>query len=70
MAHYRHSANAQLCQLVHCAECGEPLHAVYDPEVRDTCSDCGGQAKTGDAEAAREQIRREYLAKVREARRQ
>ncbi len=67
---YHHSTNSRHCLKVPCRECGETLDAIYDPDVRDTCDDCGGQAKTGDAESAREAIRREYLAKVREARHQ
>ncbi|WP_428491695.1 hypothetical protein [Rhodopila sp.] len=55
-------------RLVHCLECGAPMHAIYDPDIRDTCSDCGGESKSIDASEAREQIRREYLARMRERR--
>ena len=68
MPHPRHSAGSDHC-LVHCCVCGEPMRAIYDPSIRDTCAECGGAALTAAPDQTRAEIRREYLAKIRNARR-
>ena len=68
MAQYYHSAGKDH-RVVECCACGEPMNSIYDPELRDTCSECGGKSKAADPKEVREQIRREYLARRRKARR-
>lgn len=30
--------------VIHCCDCGQPMHSVYSRSVRHTCRDCGGEA--------------------------
>jgi hypothetical protein len=66
MTNYAHSSGSDY-RVVCCIGCGDPLNAIYDPDIRDTCSPCGGTAKV-DRSEARDEIRRGIMAKVREAR--
>jgi len=67
MTSYYHSAGKDH-RVVECCSCGEPMNSIYDPDIRDTCRECGGKSKAIDPKEAREQIRKEYLAKLRAAR--
>jgi len=44
MESFYHSADSNF-SVVHCLECAEPMYSIYDPEIRDTCSECGGESK-------------------------
>ncbi|NOG73760.1 hypothetical protein [Roseicella sp. DB1501] len=55
-------------RVVHCIECGDPMLCIYDPKIRNTCQGCGGASLALETAEARAEIRREYLARVREAR--
>lgn len=49
--------------LIHCRECAEPMMSIYDPAIRHTCHECGGQSLSMPVEESREQILAKYKAK-------
>jgi hypothetical protein len=44
MTSYYHSAGSNF-KVVQCVSCLAQLHSIYDPDVRDTCHECGGVSK-------------------------
>jgi hypothetical protein len=43
---------------VTCYDCGQYMFSIYDRAIRETCDECGGEAKR-DSRAALELIRQE-----------
>ena len=42
MTEYRHSPNDRHCLRVRCKRCFVEMDNIYDPIVRDVCTECGG----------------------------